>query len=207
MSDEQSVVDLPRLFAMLRESGQQIMQSVAQGNGDLTADELREILVDVTNNYEDHEVGLAMLLIMSQNRTYFMDCIMQFDPTVWHMQVSAARREALGQSGFHFITAYHESATSTDAMDPVAAATFRSIPNGQVMASICLDFFAVHPNAAKSWGQWTRALLVVLWGFTATGDVEAITGVEALAMWTQATTVINQVLQGLPISARLQMRG
>ena len=92
-------------------------------------------------------------------------------------------------------------------MDPVALATFTSIPNGQVMASICLEFFARHPNAAKSWGQWTRALLVVLWGFTATGDVEAITGVEALAMWTQATTVINQVLQGLPTSARLQMRG
>ena len=92
------------------------------------------------------------------------------------------------------------------AVDPVAHATFTSIPNGPGMASIGLDFFALHPNAAKSWGRWTRALLVILWGFTASGDVEAITGVEALAMWTQATTVINQVLQGLPIAARLQMR-
>ena len=207
MSDEQSVVDLPRLYDMLMESGEQLMRGVAQGNGVLTADELREILVDMTNNYEDHEVAVAMLLIMSQNRTYFMDRIMEVEPAVWTMQVSVLRRTALGQSEFDFIKAYNESAMSAEAVDPVAQATFLSIPNGSVMASIGLEFFARYPNAAKSWGRWTRALLVVLWGFTATGDVEAITGVEALAMWTQATTVINEVLQGLPTSARLQMRG
>ena len=62
MSDEQSVVDLSRLYDMLMESGQQLMQEVAQGNGELTADELREILVDITNNYEDHEVAVAILM-------------------------------------------------------------------------------------------------------------------------------------------------
>ena len=132
---------------------------------------------------------------------------MQVEPAVWHMQVSVVRRVALGQSEFDFLGAYNESAMNAQAVDPVAQATFISIPNGPAMASIGLEFFAVHPNAAKSWGRWTRALLVILWGFTATGEVEAITGVEALAMWTQATTMINQVLQGLPISARLQMRG
>ena len=202
MSDEQSVVDLPRLYAMLMEGGQLVMQSVAQGNGALTAHELREILIDVTNNYEDHEVDIAMVLIMQQNKTYFMDCIMQVESHVWHMQVSVARRAALGQSEFDFLTAYHDSATSQDAVDPVAYATYVSIPNGSVMGSICLDFFARHPDAAKSWGSWTRALLLVLWGFTADGDVDAITGIEALSMWTQATEVINELLEGLPISAR-----
>jgi hypothetical protein len=194
-------MELSRLTEILRDGCDEVYQTLHEENGVVTVKEMDGLIRDITNHFNvfEGEGGQAIQALRSAGNTFILDFVIEQVPKAWErVTVSKKKREALGQSVLKFVESYEDPS-----LDVIRLTTYVAIPNGEVMEETRI-WFAKCPQAAREWGNFLRAILLVVFVLSIkAGTWGAATAAAGLALWNSATACVNEIV---PDQARLHAR-